>query len=104
MTGSGSITGVTGGTAGLAAAYDAVRGLADAFDLAGSELRDWAALGVRTMTDPDLAASAPLSPVTFGLAEMAVLAATTGRTACSPARCAGRPMPCWSAGWSPGSR
>ncbi|GAB6987041.1 hypothetical protein [Nocardioides pyridinolyticus] len=73
-----SITDVTGGSEGLAAAYDAVRGLADAFDLAGSELRDWAGLGVRTMTDPDLAASAVLAPLTFGLAEAAVLAATTG--------------------------
>lgn len=73
-----SITHITGGSDGLAAAYDAVRGLADAFDLAGTDLRDWAGLGVRTMADPDLAASAPLSPITFGLAEAAVLAATTG--------------------------
>ena len=73
-----SITGITGGSEGLAAAYDAVRRLADAFDLAGSELRDWAGLGLRTMADPDLAASAVLAPLTFGLAEAAVLAATTG--------------------------
>lgn len=72
------ITDVRGGSHGLAAAYDAVRALADAFDTAGSELRDWARLGARTLTDPDLAASAPLSPVTFGCAELAVLAATTG--------------------------
>lgn len=72
------ITGVTGGAHGLAATYAAVRGLADAFDTAGSELRDWSGLGLRTMGDPDLAASAPLSPVTFALAERAVLAATTG--------------------------
>jgi hypothetical protein len=73
-----TITNITGGSDGLAAAYDAVRGLADAFDLAGSELRAWAGLGLRTMTDPDLAASAVLSPISFGLAEAAVLAATTG--------------------------
>jgi hypothetical protein len=74
----GTITGITGGSEGLAAAYDAVRGLADAFDLAGDELRDWSVLGLRTVAEPDLVASAPLSPITFGLAEAAVLAATTG--------------------------
>lgn len=73
-----SITQITGGSDGMAAAYDAVRSLADVFDLAGSELRDWSVLGLRTMADPDLVASAPLSPVTFGLAEAAVLAATSG--------------------------
>jgi hypothetical protein len=72
------ITGVTGGAHGLAATYAAVRRLADAFDRAGSELRSWSVLGVRTMADPDLAASAPIAPVTFALAERAVLAATTG--------------------------
>lgn len=72
------ITDVRGGSHGLAATYDAVRALADAFDTAGSELRDWARSGARTLTDPDLAASAPLSPATFGCAELAVLAATTG--------------------------
>lgn len=72
------ITGVTGGTHGLAATYAVIRRLADRFDDAGSELRDWSGLGARTMGDPDLAASAPLSPVTFVLAERAVLAATTG--------------------------
>jgi hypothetical protein len=72
------ITDVTGGAYGLEAKYDAVRRLAGAFDSAGSELRDWAGLAARTMLDPDLAASAPLAPVTFALAEAAVLAATTG--------------------------
>ena len=72
------ITQVTGGAHGLAATYAAVRTLAAAFDRAGSELRDWAGLGARTLVDPDLAASAPLSPVSFALAERAVLAATTG--------------------------
>lgn len=73
-----AITDVRGGSHGLAAAYDAVRALADAFDTAGSELRDWAGLGARTMADPGLAGSAPVSPATFVLAEVAVLAATTG--------------------------
>ncbi|MGB0102070.1 MAG: hypothetical protein WBP61_17465 [Nocardioides sp.] len=73
-----TITDVTGGAAGLAAAYDAVRRLADLFDLAGSELRDWAGLGVRTLTEPGLTLSAPLSPASFAAAEVAVLAATTG--------------------------
>lgn len=72
------ITHVTGGAYGLAATYAAVRALAAVFDRAGSELRDWAGLGARTMLDPGLAASAPLSPVSFALAERAVLAATTG--------------------------
>ena len=73
-----AITEVTGGAYGLAATYDAVRGLADAFDVAGSELRDWAGLGLRTLGDPALVATAPLSPVSFAIAEAAVLAATTG--------------------------
>ena len=75
---SAEITSVTGGAAGLAATYAAVRALADAYDAAGSRLRCWAALGPRTMTDPDLAASALLAPLTFAEAERAVLAATTG--------------------------
>ncbi len=72
------VTHVAGGAYGLAATYAELRRLADAFDLAGSELRDWAGLGVRTMTDADLARSAPLAPATFALAEQAVFAATTG--------------------------
>ena len=72
------ITHVTGGADGLAAVYAAVLALSGTFDSAGSELRDWALLGARTMTDPDLAESAPLSPVSFALAERAVLAATLG--------------------------
>jgi hypothetical protein len=73
-----TITHVTGGAFGPAATYAAVLALADAFDVAGSELRDWTGLGVRTMADPDLAASAVWSPVTFAIAEVTVLAATTG--------------------------
>lgn len=75
---SADITSVTGGSAGLAATYAAVRALADTYDTTGSLLRGWAALGAETMTDPDLAASAILAPLTFAEAECAVLAATTG--------------------------
>lgn len=73
-----TITGITGGSAGLEATYDAVRALADAYDAIGTELRGWAGLGARTMANPDLAESAVLSPLTFAEAECAVLAATTG--------------------------
>ncbi|MDI6910495.1 hypothetical protein [Nocardioides sp.] len=75
---SADITSVTGGSAGLAATYAAVRALADAYDDAGSRLRGWAALGAQTMANPDLAESAVLAPLTFAEAEAAVLAATTG--------------------------
>ena len=72
------ITHVWGGVGGLAAAYASVRALAAAFDLAGDELRDWAGLGARVAADPDLVASAPLSPISFAVAEAAVVAATAG--------------------------
>ena len=75
---SADITSITGGSAGLAATYAAVRALADTYDTAGSLLRGWAALGAETMADPDLAASAILAPLTFAEAECAVLTATTG--------------------------
>lgn len=73
-----TITNITGGTGGVAATYEAIQALARAFDDAGSELRDWSCLGARTLADPDLIASAPLSPLTFAAAEAMVLAATTG--------------------------
>ncbi len=72
------ITRVTGGVAGMAATYAAVRALADHYDAAGDRMRGWAATGGRTLADPDLAESAPLSPLTFAEAEEKVLAATTG--------------------------
>jgi hypothetical protein len=72
------ITGITGGAHGVTATYGEVRALADSFDAAGSEQRGWAMLGARVLADPDLIASAPLSPVTFAAAEAAVVAATTG--------------------------
>ncbi|MEP9362624.1 hypothetical protein ABLE68_06640 [Nocardioides sp. CN2-186] len=75
---SADIADVRGGVAGVAATYDAVRALADTCDAAGSVLRGWAGLGARVMADPDLVASAILSPLTFAEAEHAVVAATTG--------------------------
>lgn len=76
--GAARVTGVTGGSTGVAAAYAAMRSLADTFDESGSRLRGWSALGARTVTEPDLVESAPLSPLTFAEAEAAVAAATTG--------------------------
>lgn len=73
-----SITEVTGGAAGVEATYAAVRALADLFDATGDELRAWAGDGLRTLADPDLVSSAPLSPPTFAVAEGALLAATAG--------------------------
>ena len=72
------ITDVTGGVAGLAATYAAVRALADRFDAVGDRLRARAADDARVLTEPDLLESAPLSPVTFAEAEARVLDATSG--------------------------
>jgi hypothetical protein len=72
------ITGITGGSAGLAATYAAVRALADRFDVAGDRLRERAADDGRVLTDPALTESAPLSPVTYAEAEARVLDATCG--------------------------
>ena len=77
-TGPVPITGVTGGSEGLAATYARVLGLAAQFDTAGNRMRDWAGLGARTLGNGDLLESAVLSPVSFAEAEGAVLAATTG--------------------------
>jgi hypothetical protein len=72
------VTRVTGGVAGVAATYAAVRALADLFDAAGDRMRAWAATGGRTLADPDLLESAALSPLTFADAEERVAAATAG--------------------------
>lgn len=72
------ITGVTGGSDGLAATYAKVLALATTYDTAGNQMRDWAELGGRTMRNGDLIESAILSPLSFGAAETAVLAAATG--------------------------
>lgn len=76
--GSGAIVEVTGGAAGVAASYAALLALAVVFDEAAERMRGWAAEGARTLLDPDLLASALLSPGTFAEAECAVLVATTG--------------------------
>ncbi|HET7066043.1 MAG TPA: hypothetical protein VFI21_00405 [Nocardioides sp.] len=78
MTATPPITSVTGGVAGLAATYAAVRALADRFDAAGDHLREHAGDDARVLTEPDLVESAPLSPVTFAEAEARVLDATCG--------------------------
>ena len=72
------ITGVTGGSQGLAATYAAVLALASTYDAAGNRMRVWAVLGARTLANGDLVESAVLSPLSFGEAEAAVLVATTG--------------------------
>ncbi|MDN4161361.1 hypothetical protein [Nocardioides abyssi] len=72
------VTEVVGGSHGLAAAYAAVRAVADAYDASGDRMRGWADLDRRVLLDADLLASAPLAPLTFAEAEAAVLAAATG--------------------------
>ncbi|MFC7497051.1 MULTISPECIES: hypothetical protein [unclassified Nocardioides] len=72
------ITEVRGGSGSIEATYDAVRDLADVFDSAADVQRGWATSGAAVLGDPDLVASAPLSPLTFAEAEAAVAAATTG--------------------------
>jgi hypothetical protein len=73
------ITGVSGGVAGMAATYEAVRALADRFDTAGDRMRGWAATAGQILVDPDVVESAPLAPLTFAAAEECVLAASVGR-------------------------
>jgi hypothetical protein len=74
-----------GGGLRLAARYDEVEDLAACYAAAGARLLGWSALGAATMTDPDLVASAVLSPLTFAEAEAAVLAAATGPHGLVPA-------------------
>lgn len=76
--GAARITDVRGGSGSIEATYDAVRGLADAIDAAADRQRAWALSGAGLLADPDLLASAPLSPPTFAEAEAALVAATTG--------------------------
>lgn len=72
------ITGITGGSHGLAATYAKVRALATRYDTAGRRMRGWAGVGGHTLGNADLLESSVLSPATFAEAETAVLAATTG--------------------------
>ena len=73
------LTGVRGGSHGLAASYEHARALASSFDGAGNRMRDWARAGGRVLRNGDLVESALLAPWSFAEAELAVLDATTGR-------------------------
>ena len=111
--GPGAIVEVTGGAAGVAASYAALLALAAVFDEAAGQMRGWAAEGARTLLDPELLASALLSPGTFAEAEAAVLVATTGpdgvgveslgwevdARALRPTQALPRPWPRWSTRW-----
>ncbi|MCW2766887.1 MAG: hypothetical protein JWO11_2846 [Nocardioides sp.] len=72
------ITGVAGGSDGLAAAYDQVLDLATSYDSAGDRMRGWAGADARTLANGDLLESALLSPPTFAEAEAVLLAAAGG--------------------------
>lgn len=65
--------------ADLADKYDQMLRLADLFDDAGAQMREWAKLGRDVLTDPEIAASTTLSPRTWATAEEELRAATTGR-------------------------
>ena len=82
------ITGVSGGEV-LAAEYDALDRLADRCARAGLELLRWSGLPTRTLTDPDLLASAALAPMSFAHAETAIGATLVGPEAlpCVAAEC-----------------
>ncbi|MEV5000046.1 hypothetical protein [Nocardioides sp. LML1-1-1.1] len=66
-------------SADLADKYDQMMRLADLFDDAGAQMRDWAQLGQQVLTDPEVVASTPLSPGTWTTAEEELRAATTGK-------------------------
>ena len=72
------ITGVVGGSHGMAVATEHALALAADYDTAGDRLRDWGRQTAAVLVDGDLLASAALSPVTFAEAEAAVLAAASG--------------------------
>ena len=78
MTGEPPITGVTGGSHGMAVAYDHALALAGDYDSAGGRMRGWAGRSGGVLLDADLLESAALSPLSFAEAEAAVLAATSG--------------------------
>lgn len=67
---------VRGGVAGVSASLEELLVLAGAYDSAAWTLGVWAAEGARILVDPDLLASAPLSPLSLARAEADVLAAT----------------------------
>ena len=65
--------------ADLADKYEQMLRLADLFDDAGAQMRQWSQLGRDVLADPDVADSAPLSPTTWATAEEEVRGATTGK-------------------------
>jgi len=69
---------VSGGVAGIEAEQHAAYFLAGRYAAVGDRAIDWAALGPRTVAQPDLLESALLSPVSFAQAQASVLRATVG--------------------------
>lgn len=59
--------------------YDQMLRLADLFDDAGAQMREWAKLGRDVLTDPEVVASTALSPGTWATAEEELRALTTGK-------------------------
>ncbi|KRB78543.1 hypothetical protein ASE01_04600 [Nocardioides sp. Root190] len=65
--------------ADIADKYDQMLRLADLFDDAGAQMREWATLGRDVLTDPEVVASTPLSATTWATAEEELRGLTTGR-------------------------
>ncbi|QSR28307.1 hypothetical protein CFH99_22035 [Nocardioides aromaticivorans] len=65
--------------ADLADKYDQMLRLADVFDDAGAQMREWAKLGRDVLSEPEVTASAELSKTTWATAEEELRAATTGK-------------------------
>ncbi|MCR1784682.1 hypothetical protein KVF89_19220 [Nocardioides carbamazepini] len=65
--------------ADLADKYDQMLRLADLFDDAGAQMREWSQLGTDVLVDPEVADAAPLSPTTWATAEEEIRAATSGK-------------------------
>ncbi|HVK27362.1 MAG TPA: hypothetical protein VM575_03420 [Nocardioides sp.] len=65
--------------ADLADKYDQMLRLADVFDDAGAQMREWAKLGRDVLTEPEVVQSAELSKSTWATAEEELRAATTGK-------------------------
>ncbi|MBM9458624.1 hypothetical protein JK386_01780 [Nocardioides sp. zg-536] len=66
-------------SADLADKYDQMLRLADLFDDAGAQMRQWAQLGRTVLTDPDVTETAALSPRTWNRAEDELRALTGGK-------------------------
>lgn len=65
--------------ADIADKYDQMLRLADLFDDAGAQMREWATLGRDVLTDPEVVASTALSAGTWATAEEELRSLTTGR-------------------------